>query len=353
VSYILNLKLFDNKLQETSSLIEGELRRVFPSLQEESLRYHQFIGDNYKILQDFVLRRGKRLAASTTLMCYKGYKNNINQDILRICCGIELYRHAILIHDDIVDLENTRRGDKTIHKILGEKYDSRFGWGTAIFLGNILSSLGLILILKTNFDLDKLIRVSDLLLTNYKGVNESQILDLLFEYKNPDVEEWNSMADKRAVTLFRASILTGAFLGDANKEDTIKLENAAVNIGYAFDIQDDIIDTFSSPESYGRPCCGDITMGKRPLHIILTMNKNNEAKKFITNLKNKNLTIEDIEKIRNFVRKSGALQEAKIRSENHAKKAKELIEKTNLNKETKEFFYNITDYIKESLTWYE
>jgi geranylgeranyl diphosphate synthase type II len=83
-------------------------------------------------------------------------------------------------------------------------------------------------------------------------VNESQVLDLLFEYKTPDVNEWYVMASKRAASLFKASLLVGAVLADASEKDLRLLGEAAEHIGYCFDIQDDIIDTFASEEQYGR-----------------------------------------------------------------------------------------------------
>ena len=98
---------------------------------------------------------------------------------------MELYRHSILIHDDIVDAEEQRRGGDTLHKTLGKGFDERFGVGSALFAGNILYARALESVLESGFDQKMLLDVLRLLATEYKAVNESQILDMLFEYKEP------------------------------------------------------------------------------------------------------------------------------------------------------------------------
>jgi len=119
-------------------------------------------------------------------------------------------------------------------------------------VGNILYALAIESILESGFDHEKLTDVVSLFSSGFRDVNESQILDMLFEYQEPDVDEWRTMASKRAASLFRTSMLTGAILAQAPEWDCKILEEAAMHIGYAFDIQDDIIDTFASQEQYGR-----------------------------------------------------------------------------------------------------
>ncbi|MHA1410411.1 MAG: polyprenyl synthetase family protein, partial [Candidatus Odinarchaeia archaeon] len=324
----------------------------FQLIIKDSKDYHPYIDYIYDVTKNYLLRRGKKLASSIALITYSGYQGDTADDMLQVCCGLEFFRHAILVHDDIVDLEKTRRGGKTLHNILGTKYNSQFGYSASIFIGNILFSIALSTIMKTNFESNKLLKVSELITHNFQNINESQILDLLFEYDSPTVNEWETMARKRAASLFQATILTGAILADAPPEDISLLSDAAINIGYAFDIQDDIIDTFSSQESYGRPPCGDISKGKKPLHIILTVGRNEKADQLIRDLRGKNLTSNDIEQIRQLIRETGALEEAKKIAVNYSQKAKNYVEKTKMDNKTKLFFFNLIDYINNSLRWY-
>jgi len=347
--------LWEKTLERYGMMIEDKIKEYFKNLIKEARHYHSFIANVYSSLEEYVLRRGKRLASCTTLLTYEGYTCRIDGNILDACVGIEVYRHCILIHDDIIDMDMLRRGRKTVHQLFAEEYDSRFGEGVATFMGNIAYSLASLALIRSGFSEKKIIKSLSLLSRGYQEVNESQVLDLLFEYKNVEVNEWNVMASKRAASLFKIAILTGAILGDAPEEDLKRLEEAAVNIGYAFDIQDDIIDTFADEKEYGKPPCRDIMLGKKPLHVIYTLNladpRDSETLKVLLG-KRADLDREDIGLIRDIIKRSGGLEAAKKSSRKYAEKARELIMQTSLNGDVKRFFNSLIGYIEESLDWY-
>ncbi len=342
---------YTNMLDSFGSIIEEDLKQQLKSAVKEGMNYHPFVGKTYSAIEDYLLRGGRRLASCSTLIIYKGYRGQIDDKIIKAGSGIEFYRHSILAHDDIVDAEFSRRGGKTLHRLLEEDYDERFGIGAAIFAGNMLFSLALESVLQSGFEDDKLKDVLDLLSSDYRDVNESQILDLLFEYKVPSLEEWNVMTSKRASSLFRTSMLTGAILAFAPAKDRVLLEKAAEHIGFAFDIQDDIIDTFASEEQYGREPGGDILKRKKPLHVILAMQK----ERTIASLMSGKAAIakENLPGIIELIRSCGALDEAKSISRAHAKEAERLIVLTDMNSDTKEFFIDLINYVVESLDWYK
>lgn len=339
-----------NVLDRFSSIIEDDLKKQLKKMVKEGEGYHPFAGDVLRSLEEYLLRQGRRIASSSTLMVYNGYTSQIDDRIIRAGSSIELYRHSILAHDDIADAEMFRRGGKTLHKLFEEGYDEHFGIGTAIFAGNMLYSFSLQTMLQSGFDDDKLKDVVNLLASGYKDVNESQILDLLFEYKTPTVEEWSAMASKRAASLFRASMLAGAILASAPKRDLTLLEHASRHIGYAFDIQDDIIDTFAVKEEYGREPGGDLLKRKKPLHIILAMQKEPSIASLIEG--GTDVAEVDILRIRELIRDCGALDEAKSISRQHGKEAKELISLTEMDQGTKGSLIALINYVEESLDWY-
>ncbi|MEM3552629.1 MAG: polyprenyl synthetase family protein, partial [Candidatus Bathyarchaeia archaeon] len=233
--------------------------------------------------------------------------------------------------------------------------DERFGRGEAIFLGNIAYALALNKILNAGFKIETTIKATSLFSKAYKDVNESQALDLLFERENPEVNEWYIMASKRAASLFKLSILLGAIFGEAVKKDLKLLEEAAVNIGYAFDIQDDIIDLYASKEIYGRVPGRDLILKKKPLYMVYALRMVNhrdleKIKKYF-NFKEVNPN-ETLNVIREIVEKTGALKAAKDKMQLHIKKAKTLIQKTSLTQEAKNSFNSLINYISESLEWY-
>lgn len=338
---------YEKVLDDFGYIIENDLGKQLELVVNEGRKYHPFMAEVYEAIHEFVLREGRRLTSCSALMVYKGYAGQIDDNIIRVCSGVELYRHSILIHDDIVDAEDFRRKGLTLHKTFEENYSQRFGIGTALFAGNILYALGLKAVLESGFDSGRLIEVMKLFTSGYKDVNESQILDQLFEYKNPDPSEWKVMASKRAPSLFKASMLAGAILASAPEKDKIILADAVEHIGYAFDIQDDIIDTFASKEQYGREPCGDISKRKKPLHIVLALERDKRLESMI------GISEINVEDVQNLIRDSGALDAAKSISREHAKEAQRQILLTNMSDEAKDFFVSFIKYVDESLDWYK
>ena len=346
---------WERTLDHYGGMVEEKLKDYFAQVIKEARIYHPFIAKVYSDLEEFVLRRGKRLASCSTLLTYKGYTHEVNEKILNVCVGIETYRHCILVHDDLVDMDDLRRRGGTLHKTFAENYDSRFGEGTAIFLGNIAYALAARAIIDSGFPEGKVTRSLLLLTEGYREVNESQILDLLFEYRDVDIDEWRTMASKRAASLFKVTMVTGAVLGGAPADDLRNLKEAAENIGFSFDIQDDIIDTFASQEQYGRTPCGDIILGKKPLHVVHALDSaDHERSRTLKRIIGKKLLSPgDIDQIRTAIRESGALEAAKKISKKHAEEAKALIAKTSIADDVKEFFSSFIVYVEESLDWYK
>jgi len=343
---------FEEVSERYGRAIDEKLREVLEASVVVARSYHPLIGRMYDTLMEYTLRKGRRLAASSTLVTYEGYTGRIDDGIVRVGCGIEIYRHAILVHDDLVDADPVRRGGRTFHKLMESGYDERFGSGAAVFAGNVMYSLALQTVLSSGFDPGKLTKVLEMMAVEYRNVNESQVLDLEFEYRDPDVSEWTVMASKRATTLFRATLGIGAVLAGADEGELQILSAAGEHIGYAFDIQDDIIDTFASAEQYGRPPGADILRGKRPLHLVLALQKDERlATEFRDVMTGKQQL--DIESIRKSVSETGALEEAKKISREHADAGIRLISETAMRDESKQFFVSFIEYVKDSLEWYK
>ena len=336
---------WEEALDKYGLLIEERLSSLLEKETKNATNYHDFIGRLYKDLREYTLRKGKRLASCSMLLAYKGFNGEVDDRILDVCAGIELYRHSILLHDDLVDDDEERRGGSTIHKKYSHEHNVRFGDGLAVFAGNILYALAVKAFSSSGFESDKTVEVLNMLNDAFQAVNESQVLDLLFEYKTPDVNEWYVMASKRAASLFKVSLLTGAVLADAPEKDLRLLEEAAEHIGYCFDIQDDIIDTYASEEQYGRKPGADLSKHKKPLHIVYA-----HAMAHQSQLENAG---QDLDKIRMVLSDCGALEEAKSRSREHADSAKKLISETKMSNEAKDFYMSFIDYVKESLEWYK
>jgi geranylgeranyl pyrophosphate synthase len=349
---------WEKTLDRYGAVIEERLRKFLDEATKEAGDYHPFIGKVYADIEEFVLRKGKRLASCSTLLTYKGYAGEVDERILKVCVGVELYRHAILVHDDLVDLDDSRRGGSTLHKKFMNSYspyDNRFGDGVAVFAGNIVYALAVRALMESGFPEETINMVLRLTSEGYRDVNESQILDLLFEQKDVSVDEWTVMASKRAATLFIVTLLTGAILAGAPEADLQLLSEAAENMGYSFDIQDDIIDSFAKKEEYGRSTCLDISKNKKPLHIIYALNsedpKKAEALKCL--LGKQFLSYGEKDLARQLLRESGGLDAAKQASKKYAQQARDFITQTSLTDDVKEFFSSFIQYIEDSLDWYK
>ncbi len=345
---------WEKVLDEYGEMVEKRVGEILSKTVKEAEAYHPFVKDAYSCLKEFTLQKGKRLASCSTLLTYKGYADTVDEKILSVCAGIEIYRQSILVHDDLVDMEETRRGGGTVHRLFSKMFDERLGEGVAVFLGDIAYSLSVQIIVGSGFPCEKVAGTVLLLSEGYREVNESQMLDLLFEYRDVGVEEWRVMASKRAASLFKVTMLTGGLLGGASEKDLQLLREAAVNIGYAFDIQDDVIDTYASEEEYGRPPCGDIRLGKKPLHVIYALESREPGVAgFLKSLRGRmGLSREEVEKVRDLVRRSGGLEKAKTASRRHAEEARRLIAETSMSSEAKNFFNQLITYIENSLDWY-
>ena len=286
--------------------------------------------------------------SSSALLTYQGYTGKIDDRILDLATGIELYRHSILIHDDLVDQDDERRGGPAFHRLFGN--DGRFGSSLALFYGNLAYGLAL----KAFGSTGSASRLVELFREGYIEVNESQILDLLFERTAPTVQEWEVMASKRAASLFRAAMSAGAILANASEDEVELMKRAGEMIGFAFDISDDIIGTFATAIEYARSPGRDLVMGKKPLHVILTYNMATPVKSSILGeIYRQGLTQERLLSAQDLIRSCGALNEAKQRSRGHISSALELIGSSSMNPDFKNAFKEYLEYVSESLDWYK
>ncbi|MEM2123687.1 MAG: polyprenyl synthetase family protein [Candidatus Bathyarchaeia archaeon] len=124
-------------------------------------------------------------------------------------------------------------------------------------------------------------------------------------------------------------------------------------MGYCFDIQDDLIDTFTTEDQYGRTPGGDIAERKKPLHIIYTGRMaGGPGRDLLEELIGRKPSSRELDDIRRLIVDSGALRETKRRSEHHAGLAKRLISETSMRDVSKTFFLSLIDYVQGSLDWY-
>lgn len=186
------------------------------------------------------------------------------EELMPFAAGVELLHNFTLIHDDIMDNDEYRRGVPTVHKL----------WGVpmAILAGDLLFSYSLHLPLKFCREIarkDKCVVATEKLAWAAMTVAEGQALDMSFEKSElVSEEDYMQMIYKKTAALIESSAYIGAVLGQAPDEDLMRIQQYARGIGIAFQIVDDILGIFGKEEETGKPVYSDLREGKKTLLII-------------------------------------------------------------------------------------
>ena len=210
---------------------------------------------------------GKRLRPTLTLMAYALYKEDTER-ALPTAIGLETYHNHPLLHDDLMDKADMRRGKPTVHK----KWDEN----TAILSGDTMLILAFQHILRT--DCHRLPEVLNLAARTMQEICEGQQYDMNFESRS-DVreEEYIEMIRLKTSVLLACALKAGALIADAPKEDCEQLYQFGEKIGLAFQLQDDYLDCYGDPAVFGKQIGGDICCAKKTFMLINAFNRANEA----------------------------------------------------------------------------
>ncbi len=216
---------------------------------------------------DYVLSLGgKRVRPVLMLMAYNLYKENV-AEVLLPAIGLETYHNFTLLHDDLMDKADMRRGKPTVHKVWDDN--------TAILSGDAM------LVLAYRFISDcspvYLKEVLDTFTQAALEVCEGQQFDMDFEQRNNVTEqEYIDMIRLKTSVLLAAGLKMGAILGDASAEDTQYLYDFGVHIGIAFQLKDDLLDVYGDPSVFGKNLGGDILSNKKTYLLIKALENADE-----------------------------------------------------------------------------
>jgi len=201
---------------------------------------------------------GKRLRPILTLMAYNLFDTEIEKAI-PAAHAIEVFHNFTLVHDDIMDNAPLRRGKETVYK--------KWNMPIAILSGDLMMIKATQLLCETETqNLKQLLEVFN---KTAIEVCEGQQIDMNFEIqKNVSHEEYLEMIKLKTAVLLGCSLQLGALIGGANNEDALHLYEFGKNIGIAFQIQDDILDTFGDGTITGKQVGGDIIANKKTLLLI-------------------------------------------------------------------------------------
>ena len=250
------MKTADELLTQVNAFLDALPYERTPKSLYEPIRYVLSMG-------------GKRIRPVLMLLGYNLYKEDTDK-ILMNAIALETYHNYTLLHDDLMDQADLRRGHETVHK----KWDSN----TAILSGD--SMLVLAYERMAQCDSRHLADVLSLFTTTALEIGEGQQYDMEFETRD-DVreEEYIEMIRVKTSVLLACALKIGAILADASAEDADNLYKFGEQIGLAFQLQDDYLDVYGDSKVFGKKIGGDITSNKKTFMLINAFSHANEAQR--------------------------------------------------------------------------
>lgn len=245
-----------NKLDKINEYIKNLPLEKEPRGLYEPIRYILSLG-------------GKRIRPVLMMMAYELWRDD-SESILPLAVALETFHNFTLLHDDVMDHADMRRGMPTVHK----KWDEN----TAILSGDNM----LVLAFKwmQQCPAERMPAVLDTFTTTAIEIDEGQQLDVDFEERD-DVreEEYVEMIRLKTSVLLACAVKIGAIMSGAPQEDIDNLYKFGEAIGLSFQLQDDYLDVYGDPKVFGKAIGGDITSNKKTYMLINAVNKAEGADK--------------------------------------------------------------------------
>ncbi|MCS6819803.1 MAG: polyprenyl synthetase family protein [Chitinophagales bacterium] len=248
------------KLSEVADIYDSHFKKDVFSFEPVSL---------YEPINKTMANSGKRIRPLLLLMACDLFGGNI-YDALNAAFAVELFHNFTLVHDDIMDEAELRRGRLTVYK--------EYGLNKAILIGDAMHLHAHRYLLKVPANC-----FSDVMNVFNKAaieIIEGQQLDMDFESRNDvTVEEYLKMIEFKTSVLLAAALQMGAIIGGASAAEQEKIYRFGLNLGLAFQIKDDYLDAFGEGEKVGKRIGGDILRNKKTFLWITAWNHADKAQK--------------------------------------------------------------------------
>ena len=229
----------------------------------DNLKYDRKPSGLYDPVKYVLSMGGKRIRPVLMLLSYGLFKDDV-ESVLMPACALETYHNYTLLHDDLMDNADMRRGHETVHR----KWDAN----TAILSGDSMLVLAYERMAKCNP-----VYLSDVLHTFTETaleIGEGQQYDMEFETRNDVTEdEYIEMIRLKTSVLLACAQKIGAILAGASKQDQDNLYKFGEQIGLAFQLQDEYLDVYGDPKVFGKKVGGDIICNKKTYMLINAYNR--------------------------------------------------------------------------------
>ncbi|MFP3579498.1 polyprenyl synthetase family protein [Arthrobacter sp. fls2-241-R2A-200] len=268
---------------------------------------------------------GKRLRA---LMCYWGWRgaggSANDPSIVTAGCALELFQAAALIHDDIIDRSDTRRGGPSVHRLFGQLHEDsgwaldneRFGHAAAILTGDLCLSFSEQSFTEIGQRAGSGTSARAIFNVMRAEVMAGQYLDILEEVAGPVRQRAGAVDRAKSIIRYKSAkystehpLAMGGALAGASPDLLAGYSEFSLPLGEAFQLRDDILGVFGDPETTGKPAGDDLREGKRTVLVGFALNRapEEQAAYLDRELGNPDLGEDDIARIRSIIVDSGAL----------------------------------------------
>ena len=246
----------DELLKKINDYIESSSIKRQPSTLYDPIKYVLSIG-------------GKRIRPVLVMLAYNMYRDDVER-IMEPAVGLETYHNYTLLHDDLMDNADVRRGMPTVHR--------RWNANTAILSGD--SMLVVAYQRVAQCPAEQLKTVLDLFTETALEIGEGQQYDMDFETRTDVTEaEYIEMIRLKTSVLLACAVKMGAILAGASDDDAANLYAFGEKLGLAFQLQDDLLDVYGDPKVFGKAIGGDITSNKKTYMLINAFQLANEEQK--------------------------------------------------------------------------
>jgi geranylgeranyl diphosphate synthase type I len=272
-----------------------------------------------------LLSGGKRLRAAFLYWGARAAGEPDSEALLTLATGMELFQAAALIHDDVMDDSDTRRGMPAAHRSLAARHEGagwqgdagRFGLAGAILAGNLCLTWTDELYARCGLPADQLTRarpVFDLMRTQLMGGQYLDVVESARPWTGLSTQERLDRAHqvirfKSAKYTVQHPSLIGATVGGAAADDLESLSRYGVDLGHAFQLRDDLLGVFGDPEATGKPAGDDLREGKRTVLIAHALGGVESAEAAVLEqlLGSPALTARQVDQLRDIITGSGAV----------------------------------------------
>jgi geranylgeranyl diphosphate synthase type II len=229
---------------------------------------------------------GKRIRPTLLMLTYNLYQEDIERALMP-AMAVEIFHNFTLLHDDIMDNALVRRGRPSVH--------AKWGENVAILSGDAMLILAYKHLQRTNSD--QLPKVFEWFNKMAAEVCEGQQFDMDFETEQKvSVVDYMRMIELKTAALLAGSAIIEAILGGASEHDCRRLYNFALEVGLAFQLQDDLLDSYGD-EQLGKKIGGDILEGKKTILMIEAFSRANEEQREVLRTTHLRQDLSDAEKI--------------------------------------------------------